>query len=102
MELKLNFENFQSFRYNDISNLIVNFDDHNIYEGRYNNLSNIKLVEKNKESRLEAAKRTIEQGRIYEISVVTDAAYPATHSQLRSVMSEINQKRRELLRRRTK
>lgn len=48
------------------------------------------------------AKRTIEQGRIYEISVVTDAAYPATHSQLRSVMSEINQKRRELLRRRTK
>ena len=25
----------------------MNFDDHNIYEGRYNNLSDIKLVEKN-------------------------------------------------------
>jgi HK97 family phage prohead protease len=47
-------------------------------------------------------KRTVEEGKLYEISVVTDAAYPKTHSQLRSVMAEINNKRIQLLRRRTK
>lgn len=52
--------------------------------------------------RWEGSKRTVEKGKIYEISVVTDAAYPATHSQLRSIMSEINNKRINLLRRRTK
>lgn len=47
-------------------------------------------------------KRTVEEGKLYEISVVVDAAYPETHSQLRSIMSEINNKRIKLLRRRIK
>jgi HK97 family phage prohead protease len=47
-------------------------------------------------------KRSVEKGKIYEISVVTDAAYPATHSQLRSTMTEINNKRINTFRRRTK
>lgn len=47
-------------------------------------------------------RRTVEEGKLYEISVVTDAAYPQTHSQLRGIMSEINNKRIKLLRRRLK
>lgn len=47
-------------------------------------------------------RRVVEKGRLYEVSVVTDAAYPATHSQLRSTMSEITNKRIKLLRRRIK
>lgn len=47
-------------------------------------------------------KRTVEEGKLYEISVVTDAAYPQTHSQLRSIMTEINNKRMKLFRRRIK
>jgi HK97 family phage prohead protease len=46
--------------------------------------------------------RNVEKGKIYEISVVVDAAYPQTHSQLRNVMSDINNKRIKLLRRRFK
>jgi HK97 family phage prohead protease len=46
--------------------------------------------------------RTVEKGRLYEISVVVDAAYPDTHSQLRGIAQEINQKRINLLRRKTK
>ena len=42
--------------------------------------------------------RTVQEGRIYEISLVVDAAYPATHSHLRSVMSEINRLRIKMVR----
>lgn len=47
-------------------------------------------------------KREVEEGKLYEISVVTDAAYPQTSSKLRSIMSEINNKRINLIRRRIK
>lgn len=50
-------------------------------------------------------RRTVEKGKISEISVVVDAAYPETHSQLRSINNncqEINNKRIQLLRRKTK
>jgi HK97 family phage prohead protease len=46
--------------------------------------------------------RTVEKGRLYEISVVVDAAYPETYSKLRGIAQEINQKRINLLRRKTK
>lgn len=47
-------------------------------------------------------KREVQEGKLYEISVVTDAAYPQTSSKLRSIMSEINNKRINLIRRRIK
>lgn len=47
--------------------------------------------------------RTIQKARLMEVSVVTDAAYPSTYSSLRSAnLKEINQKRINLLRRKTK
>lgn len=47
-------------------------------------------------------KRTVEKGILYEVSIVTDAAYPKTSSKLRSIMTEINNKRIKLFRRRFK
>ena len=44
--------------------------------------------------------RTITKGDLVEISVVVDAAYPQTYSQLRSVLTEINNKRINSIRRR--
>lgn len=44
--------------------------------------------------------RTITKGDLVEISVVVDAAYPQTYSQLRSVLTEINSKRINSIRRR--
>lgn len=44
--------------------------------------------------------RTITKAELVEISVVIDAAYPQTFSELRSVLQEINIKRIQLIRRR--
>jgi HK97 family phage prohead protease len=44
--------------------------------------------------------RTITKGDLVEISIVVDAAYPQTHSQLRSVLTDINNKRINSIRRR--
>jgi uncharacterized protein len=44
--------------------------------------------------------RTITKGDLVEISVVVDAAYPQTYSELRSVLTEINNKRINSIRRR--
>lgn len=44
--------------------------------------------------------RTITKGDLVEISVVVDAAYPQTYSELRSVLTEINSKRINSIRRR--
>jgi HK97 family phage prohead protease len=46
-------------------------------------------------------KRTVEKGKLYEISIVVDAAYPDTSSQLRDIQ-EINNKRISNIRRRLK
>jgi HK97 family phage prohead protease len=46
-------------------------------------------------------RKTVERGRLYEVSIVVDAAYEQTSSQLRGIMQEINQKRINLLRRKT-
>lgn len=46
--------------------------------------------------------RTVEKANLYEISVVVDAAYPQTHSLLRSIDQEINNKRINLIRRKIK
>lgn len=50
----------------------------------------------------EKNKREVQEGTLYEISVVTDAAYPETHSQLRGIVQEITQKRINNIRRRIK
>jgi HK97 family phage prohead protease len=44
--------------------------------------------------------RTITKGDLVEISIVVDAAYPQTHSELRSLQKEITQKRINAIRRR--
>lgn len=44
--------------------------------------------------------RTITKGDLVEISIVVDAAYPQTHSELRSLQKTITQKRIESIRRR--
>jgi hypothetical protein len=46
--------------------------------------------------------RKVNEAKLVEISVVVDAAYPSTSSQLRNAQSEITQKRINLLRRRLK
>ena len=46
-------------------------------------------------------RKTVERGKLYEVSIVVDAAYPSTHSQLRNNQVEINNKRINLLRRKT-
>lgn len=46
-------------------------------------------------------KRTVQKGKLYEISIVVDAAYPDTSSQLRDIQ-EINNKRIQNIRRRFK
>lgn len=45
--------------------------------------------------------KTVERGRLYEVSIVVDAAYEQTSSKLRGITQEINQKRINLLRRKT-
>lgn len=47
-------------------------------------------------------RKTVERGSLYEVSIVVDAAYEQTSSQLRGIMQEINQKRIDLFRRKTK
>lgn len=46
-------------------------------------------------------RKTVEKGRLYEVSIVVDAAYEQTSSQLRGIMQEINNKRINLIRRKT-
>lgn len=44
--------------------------------------------------------RTVTKGQLMEISIVTDAAYPQTYSEIRTVLTEINNKRINSIRRR--
>lgn len=53
-----------------------------------------------KEDWVNKERKKVEEGKLYEVSVVVDAAYEQTHSQLRSIQQEINNKRIQLLRRR--
>lgn len=46
-------------------------------------------------------RKTVEKGRLYEVSIVVDAAYEQTSSKLRGIMQEINNKRINLIRRKT-
>lgn len=46
--------------------------------------------------------RKVNEAKLVEISVVVDAAYPTTHSQLRNAKTELTNKRINLLRRRIK
>ena len=46
--------------------------------------------------------KTVTRGALKELSIVVDAAYQSTHSQLRSQNQEINNKRVQLSRRKTK
>jgi len=45
--------------------------------------------------------KTVEKGKLYEVSIVVDAAYEQTSSQLRGITQEINNKRIKIIRRKT-